>query len=452
MEYGGRRSRGGDSDSIGSIVQYGKRNFLLRRRYLAWISASDLTVHVMDLKTRKDACEPLKIESKEVFMQMSPDAKVLAVGCKEGLFYIWNWRTRHNPKPLKTSDGEFAFPRLFTVDNKHLVISSVVGHTESMDIWDVATSTKLSAFPGNPSNKSCTALAVSSDGKWAIATFYDHGPVQVIDLEKCKIAREIKVDPAGGEALAFSPDGHVIAFGDGRINAFGKDLRPGRSDVRLVEFDTGESIARFRGHHSGVLAFQFTSDGRTLYSGGCDSTILKWDATARHGKGRSTPTPEAAWQALAQEASKAYPASWDLVDEPKQAVELLRHKIKPAKKLELKEIQAIVDLLDADKFAAREKAAKDLQSLGYSAEPILRKLLETEKRVEVKQRIETILDRLNSEFVRTRRALQVLETINNAGRQRVDPRIGGSMLPENRLTNEAAIVLKRLSTRAQRPN
>jgi WD40 repeat protein len=55
--------------------------------FLAWGAANEKTMHLMDLKTRKDACESLHTETDVFSAQFSPDGKVLAVGCKGGLFY-----------------------------------------------------------------------------------------------------------------------------------------------------------------------------------------------------------------------------------------------------------------------------------------------------------------------------------------------------------------------------
>jgi hypothetical protein len=377
----------------------------------------------------------------------SSDGKVLGVGCKEGMFYIWKWQTERQPKPMKSPDGDQILPQFFTPDGKRLVSgSSSSGHQSGqLHVWDVATGTKVLSFPGD---KESNALAISPDGKWAVSCGESGRPevgghIDVFDLEKGIIVREIRINRDGGAALAFSPDGRVLAV-DNSLRDSVHVL--GESDVKLIEFATGQTIATFQGHHSGVFAFQFSPDGRTLYSGGCDSTILKWDATARHGKGRSTPNPAAAWEALAQEASKAYPARWDLVDAAKQAIELLRAKIKPAKKLGIDEILPMVDMLDSDKFAVREKAAKDLQSLGYAVEPILRKLFETEKRQEVKQRLESIIDRLlgDVELLRVRRALQVLETIGSEDAKRLLRELADGA-PDSMLTREAASVLKRMA-------
>jgi negative regulator of replication initiation len=135
------------------------------------------------------------------------------------------------------------------------------------------------------------------------------------------------------------------------------------------------------------------------------------------------------------------------VDEPKQAIELLRQRIKPTKKLDIKEIQPMVEMLDSDKFAARQKAVKDLQALEYSAEPIVRKLLETEQRPEVKQRLKAVLDRLTGdEFVRTRRALEVLQTINNGAAKELLRELAAGA-PGNMLTSEAISRVERLTPR-----
>ena len=261
-----------------------------------------------------------------------------------------------------------------------------------------------------------------------------HPHLKVIDMESGKVAREIGLGPDGARAVTFSPDGRALALENSQRD----------SDFKLIEFATGETIATFHGHHSGVWAIQFSPDGRTLYTGGGDSTIMKWDATARHSKGSSTPSAAAAWEALAQDASKAYPAGWDLVDAPKEAVALLRQKIQPPKKLDLQDVQPTVDLLNADKVAQREKAAKDLQALGFSGEPILRKLLETEKRPEVKQRLQTILDQLDGQFVRIHRGLQALETIGNTDTKQLLRELAAGA-PNSMLTKEAAAALKRMA-------
>ena len=152
----------------------------------------------------------------------------------------------------------------------------------------------------------------------------------------------------------------------------------------------------------------------------------------------------AAWEALAAKASEAYPARWDLVDSPTEAVALLRKKIAPANKLDVKEVQQMVDGLDADKFQERNKASALLKSLGYSVEPLLRTLVEAEKRPEVKERLQKLIDEPSGPaFLPIERALQVLESIGNDDAKQLLRELADGA-PDSLLTKEAASVIKRM--------
>lgn len=428
--------------------------------FLAWCSDSEKTIHIVDLKTRKEASTPLKIEADPGFtrfcyLRFSPDGKILAAGSsssekivrdgkvigygpRKELIHLWKWQTDRNVKSLRTANYDRNLP-VFTPDSKQLVILS--HQDRRLDWWDVITGQKARSFPNleNPSG----FRAVSPDGRWIISRD-DRQHIRVIDVEKRKMARNIRVAPQGpgwppGEAgawtVVFSPDGRLLALAeDNSLN----------SNVQLIEFASGETVTTFKGHHSGVHALQFTPDDRMLYSGGGDSTILKWDATGRHGKGASSPSSEAAWAALAKDANKAYPAVWDLVDAPTEAVSLLRKRVTP-EKVDAKEYQRLVDDLNAEEFAKREKASGALKSLAYSAESLLRRSLETEKRPEVKERLQKLIDELEGpSFLRIQRALQVLETIGNADARRLLQELADGV-PESMLTKEAVMVLKRMA-------
>ena len=62
---------------------------------------------------------------------------------------------------------------------------------------------------------------------------------------------------------AISPDGRVIAHG---VN-----------EVTLIETATGGEIGVIPGTQSGVRSLAFSPDGRTLVTGGRDTTALVWD-------------------------------------------------------------------------------------------------------------------------------------------------------------------------------
>jgi WD40 repeat protein len=73
-------------------------------------------------------------------------------------------------------------------------------------------------------------------------------------------------DPADLRALAFSPDGKVLALGtvDG--------------SVRLWEAE-GKELRRLLGHRGPVTCLTFAADGRTLASGSYDTSVLLWNVS-----------------------------------------------------------------------------------------------------------------------------------------------------------------------------
>ena len=105
--------------------------------------------------------------------------------------------------------------------------------------------------------------------------------------------------------------------------------------------------------------------------------------------------------------------------------------------------------LDADDFATRRDAARELEALADLAEPALRKALETNPTQEVRRQVTRLLDKLTSlsgERLRQVRAIEALEYVNTPAARKLIERLAKGA-PEARLTHEAKAALERMHLR-----
>jgi WD40 repeat protein len=70
-------------------------------------------------------------------------------------------------------------------------------------------------------------------------------------------------------ASAFSPDGKLVALGQGKESEHGK--------IFLVESDSGKKVRELAGHTpGGVHDLRFSADGKYLFSAGRDTMVRVW--------------------------------------------------------------------------------------------------------------------------------------------------------------------------------
>src|SRR5262249_56199696 len=112
--------------------------------------------------------------------------------------------------------------------------------------------------------------------------------------------------------------------------------------------------------------------------------------------------------------------------------------------------QMVADL-DAEDFAAREKAVEELEKLGEPAELALRKALKDRPSIEVKRRIEQLLEklRLPPERLQALRGLEVLEHLDKPEARQLLAKLADGA-PDAWLTQEAKAINRRLAAKQQK--
>ena len=254
-----------------------------------------------------------------------------------------------------------------------------------------------------------------------------------------------------GEPLAASPTGRVLAVGMHRQWTNGGRFHE-TGAISLWDLISGERIRQFDVPQGTVTSLAFTPDGRTLASGGWDSTIVMWDVTSRPRKNGLKHITLAErelddlWSALAGDAGTAEEALWSFVRVPEQAIAYLQGRLRFSKRALGEQTAKLIADLDNEQFRVRQQAIKGLDELGEAAEGAAHKALEGNPTLEARRRLESFLEKRKKEVFRKLRAVEVLEQVGTPDA----PNLLQALMQEAsnpRVVEAASAALQRLRTR-----
>jgi RNA polymerase sigma factor (sigma-70 family) len=377
-------------------------------------------------------------------MAFSPDGKLLGSGGQDGRVRLWDPATGKQTRLLGEHGGAVDAVA-FAPDGKLLISAGV---DQTVCLWETATGKELRRV--SIANEQALSLAFAPDGKTVAAGTLSTGVV-LAEVATAKLLRQFATGQDLTYRVIFSPDGRLLAAGGEAQNVY------------LWEVASGKEIRQFAGDAGGTGSLAFSADGTRLAAGNSNSTILVWDVTGRArdrqkpGKPLGPRELEALWSTLTErEPAKAYPALWKLVSAGPEAVRLVREKLCPELRREADErAMQLVGELDAKEFAARQKATAELEKLGAQAEPALRRALQRQPGLELRQRLDRLLELVEGaegspRRLRLVRAVAVLEHVGSAESLELLKRLAEGA-PEAALTREAKPSAERLSRRMIRP-
>jgi len=193
---------------------------------------------------------------------LSKDGKRLISGSGDGAIKVWDLETGRESLTLGGHYRGVAGLAL-SADGKRVFSGNVQG--QQIKVWDFETGQEHPPLPGHPTIHGVTYLGVTGDGKRLVSASTDG--IKVWDLGTSKAILQLPGNFAGSESVALSRNGSLLVSGnwiDGTILL--RDLDRPATEPRM-----------WRGHPRGVTCLAISPDGKWLFSGEADRTILMWD-------------------------------------------------------------------------------------------------------------------------------------------------------------------------------
>lgn len=222
---------------------------------LASIS-QDFTIRLWDLKTGKELRMLDAPRGAYYDLAFSPDEKTFA-SCGAHI-RIWETKNYQVVRELEKGRG-WIHCLAFSPDGKKLVTGDGKG---VMCFWDTTDWKEIRRFPAH--KERVHSLAFSPNGEFLASAGYD-GVLCLRNPETGEIMRTLcKQEPGGCSRLAFSPDSKRVAWSRGG------------GIIRLFDASTGKEVAQFKTIPQRIEALAFSPDGRIMASGSI-STVQLWD-------------------------------------------------------------------------------------------------------------------------------------------------------------------------------
>jgi WD40 repeat protein len=405
----------------------------------------------------------------------APRGNVLAIGLPGGTVKLfdaatgdtlrsWAWTSGGSGRNGRMEAGVLSLA--FSPDGKTLAGGTMTGLNEGVPqitvvLWEAATGKerlRLRADVGLDENElgmifmlidqMALSMSFSPDAKTlVIGTFTG---VHVVDAFTGKDLMSYSGRMMFGKTAAFSQDGKLLFVGkvDGTL--------------RVLDATTGRTLRDFPAHSEAIYSLALSPDGNTLASGSNDSTVLLWPIAELRKTATAvitlpaTKDLEGLWTNLGDaDAAKAYKAMGLFASVPEEAPGFFKRRLKAVAPADPKLVEKLLEELNSDKFAVREKANVELIKLGDLAALALRDRLAAKPSLEMRQRMDMLVAKLNGpvqspDMLQVLRGIETLERIGTRPALEVLTTIAQGA-PGHRVTEDARAAMQRLQKQLKMP-
>lgn len=237
---------------------------------LASIAGQGYAISLWDATTgTREAYLSTEFRTPLTTIAFVPNELALLCTPKWGWVYHWDLKTCRETRLVQRPISGYPIDQLLiTEDAKTVYIA--------LQRWPAMALHKIDLTKSNPEAKSiirlaqhypyprsCLSMSLASNHLWVAMALHlgEERKLALIDLPNNK---EIDVQVAGIQAVAFSPDARHLALGRG-------------SDIVLLDTHHWQEIATLSQHSATVNSLSYSPDGRLLLSGGDDESVRMWN-------------------------------------------------------------------------------------------------------------------------------------------------------------------------------
>eukprot|EP00913_Durusdinium_trenchii_P023396 g21974.t1 len=230
-------------------------------------------IHIWDTQTGRIARTFKAHDTRLADVEFSPDGKYLVAGQPEhgaGL-QVWDFKTGKKLYSIDGGRGRFHF----LPDGRRFALVAAFGSTDVVRVHDVATGKEVQRFVLEQNYK----FAFSDDAR-RLLTIRTSGrtDVNVVDLQTGKTLRKLSGARRQPTEFTFTPDGRTIAAATS--HRVSRDVYEHR--LLVWEMATGELVHSLVQKSARILTMRFSPDGRFLATGSVAGKVRVWElATGR---------------------------------------------------------------------------------------------------------------------------------------------------------------------------
>jgi len=256
------------SDAVRALAVSGANNLLASADELGTVKLSNLSTNA-EVATWSRPPARSKDQSAAIFsLSFSPDGKMLAAGCDDGLILVWEVSTGSLVKTLPDHQGE---PQQNPTDNKQPVNSVAFSPDGNLlasgsDDSTIRVWNRTTWVSHNLKEQRYVRFVTFSPDSKTLASGGSDRSISLWDPSADKPSYRLQGHAGEIYSIAFSPKGNSLtsASSDGMI--------------KIWDLTTHKEVGTLSGHTGFVRSVAFSPDGATLASGSDDGTAKLWTA------------------------------------------------------------------------------------------------------------------------------------------------------------------------------